>query len=92
MQIDISSGPCAFWMLRDLISLSMSSFSNDSDDSLELVLYEWVSGITLLFANVVHCEAKKLLRRSAFCLKVVIKVFLCSKGRMSGIFFTIKWL
>ena len=40
MRIDISSGPCAFRTLRDLISLSRSSFSNDSDESLELVLYD----------------------------------------------------
>ena len=34
----------------------------------------------------VHCKAKKLLKRSAFCLKSV----LCSKGGMSGIFFPLK--
>ena len=37
-------------------------------------------------ANVVHSEAKKLLKRSPFCLKSVIKVLLCSKGGVSGIF------
>ena len=30
---------------RDLASLSISSFSNNTDESLELVLYDWVSGI-----------------------------------------------
>ena len=73
-------------MLKYLISLSVSSFSNDSDESLELVLYGWVSGITLLFTNMVHCKAKKLLKRSVFCLKSVIKVLLCKKGGISGIF------
>ena len=40
VRIDISSGPCAFCTLRDFISLSISSFSNDSDESLQLVLYD----------------------------------------------------
>ena len=62
--IDISLGRCAFGMLR--------VFSNDSDDSLELVLYDLISEITLLLANVVHCKANKLLKRLAFCLKSVI--------------------
>ena len=62
--IDISLGRCAFGMLR--------VFSNNSDDSLELVLYDLISEITLLLANVVHCKANKLLKRLAFCLKSVI--------------------
>ena len=72
-------------MLRDFISLSISSFSNDRDKSLELVFYNWISGTTLLFTNVAHCEAKKLLKRSIFCLKSVIKILLCSNGEMSSI-------
>ena len=67
-------------MSRFLFSLSISSFSNDSDEILELFLYECVSGITLSFTDVVHCEAKKLVKRSVFCLKSVIKVLLCSNG------------
>ena len=77
-------------MLRDFISLSISSFSNDNDQSLELVLYDWISGITLLFTNVVHCEANNLLKRSAFCLKSVVKVLLCINGGMSCIFSSYK--
>ena len=65
----MSSGPCASWMLRDLISLSTLLFSKDSDESLELVLHDSVSGITLLLTIAVHCEAKKLLKRSTFCLE-----------------------
>ena len=34
----------------------------------------------------VHCEAKKLLKRSDFCLKSVIKELLCIKGGMRGFF------
>ena len=49
----------------------------DSDESLELVLYIWITRITVLLANVIHCKAKKLLKRSAFCLKSVIKARLC---------------
>ena len=45
-QIDISLGPCTFWMLRDLISWSIYIIilKFDHDESLELVLYHWVSG------------------------------------------------
>ena len=39
MRIHISSGPWAFRMLRDFISLIMSSCSNDTDESLELVFH-----------------------------------------------------
>ena len=88
MWIDISLGPCAFWMLRGLISLSISSFSGESYGSFELVLYDSVSEIKpLLFTFLLHCQAKELLKRSAFCLKSMIGVLLCSNGEMSGIFF-----
>ena len=85
--IDISSGQWAFWILRDLNSFSISSFSENSDKSLELVLYDWVSGIKLLLFTIVkHCQPKKLLKISFFCLKSVIRVLLCSNGEMSGVF------
>ena len=43
-----------------------------------------------MFTNVIHCEAKKLLKISPFCLKSVTEVLIYSKGGMSGIFFLLQ--
>ena len=85
--IDISSEQCAYWILRDVISLSISSFSEDSNERLELVLHDWVSRIKLLLFTIVkYYQAKELLKGSVFCLKSVTIVLLCSNGKMIGIF------
>ena len=53
-------------MLRALIGLMISSSLKCRDESLELVLYNWISETVLLFANMLQWEAKKLLKRFVF--------------------------
>lgn len=78
--MDMSSWLCALWMLRDLSSLMISPFLKSSDERLEFVSYDWISGTVMLFANMVHWGAKNLLKRFAFSLKSEIDLFLCSNG------------
>ena len=79
----MSSWSCALWMLRDLISLISSSLK-PRDESLELVSYDWISGTVLLFANIVHWESKKILKKYAFSLKSEITLFLCNNRGTKG--------
>ena len=57
-------------MLKDLTSLSISSFSNDTDESLELVLYDWISGIALVIYKCGTLRSKEIIKKISVLFEI----------------------
>ena len=86
IRILIISWPWAFSGLIFLIIFKISYVENSTDESDLHVFLVRTEGSLLLLLTREHCLEKKSLKSSAFSLKSMMKLPLCNRGGMLGIF------
>ena len=76
----------SFIWLRFLIIFKISYVENSTDESDLHVFLVRAEGSLLLLLTRAHCFEKMSLKSSAFSLKSMVKLPLCNRGGMQGIF------